>query len=192
MKDLLTFDEYASVRTKRKEIYSKDENIRLEFVKSFVSKIVNNIDKRYELKNVKDITKSLFIKLCQVDFIFNEMYNTIEYYTKAGMAKLLDQLYPNTEQYSLYYLFRGNYGEKNIDLFTRMFERFFEIIDYSKVIFRWIAAPINDISVNYSLPIKIQQLFWQSPIKPLNEFIKEFKLLCPAFAGKGQMESLVI
>lgn len=151
--------------------------------KNILDIIMNNLEPLFVTDIIfTDCIKALFVKMSTVLLINNNMMDTVDYYTKKGLAKLLNILYIDTYEYSLYYLFRGLEGNMDINFFKKIMYDFFELVhQYIKQMdFKWITNEILDINkpINH-LNIHMQTLFWQNPIKPSDEFIKLFKSICP-------------
>ncbi len=124
----------------------------------------------------KDYIKALFVKLSTIILINNNLSDNTDYYTKRGIAKLLDTIYPNTYQYSLYYLFRSNEGIFNKDFLKTIFQEYiyFATTYIENYDFVW-----NKIDIDTKNPVKdidmnIQKYFWENINEPTESFIQYF------------------
>jgi hypothetical protein len=179
LKTALTKEEYAEIREERKYIYSQDEIKRLQFVIPIFNTILKNFSSYLLVREFRDFIKSLFMKLGQTILIYYDLSSSVDYYIKPGIAKLLDIHFNLESDYSLYYLFRGNRGIYNLDHFKEIIKMFIEICDNTDEPIKWIKESIDTSTLIKHLPLKMQELFWKSPISPSLEFITEFKRICP-------------
>lgn len=126
----------------------------------------------------KDYIKALFVKLVTIILIDNDMSENTEYYTKKGIANQLDKIYQNTYNYSMYYLFRGTEGTFNKDFLKIIFDEYikYAITYIDNFDYIWEKININMKPVEY-IDKQIQNLFWENPLSPTDDFIKYFDKL---------------
>ena len=124
----------------------------------------------------KDYIKALFVKLSTMILINNNLSDNTDYYTKRGIAKLIDKIYPNTYDYSLYYLFRSNEGKFNKDFLKTIFK---EYISFASTYIENYDFIWNKIYIDIKAPVKyiddkIQKHFWENISEPTESFIEYF------------------
>jgi hypothetical protein len=127
----------------------------------------------------KDYIKALFVKLSTIILIHNNMSDNTDYYTKRGLAKLIDKIYQNTYQYSIYYLFRSNEGVFNKDFLKIIFDEYIYFANTYIQNYDYIWKKIDiDIqkSVKY-IDTDIQKFFWENTIEPTKSFIDYFDMI---------------
>jgi len=131
----------------------------------------------------KDFIKAIFYKISTIILIKHGYSKNQEYYTKKGVAKFLDQIYPDSESNSLYFLFRGKIGIRDPKIFKIITDEFIEICKtyIDDIDLTWIQVPINIDSPITFIDIEMQKLFWKSPVKPSKEFIEYFMIMKPEY-----------
>jgi hypothetical protein len=173
---------------KQKAFYGDELDKKIFIIDNKIFNLIleNMINYNNSIINYKNYIKALLVKMLTVIFIHNNLSNTIKYYTKEGLAELTKELYfekENIDNYALYFLFRGEKGEYNIDFYKFIIINFLEIVNiyFDSINFNWIEKKINISNPINHLNIDMQIEFWKSPIEP-NEHIK--KILSDLYKNK--------
>ena len=170
-------DKIICEKLRNDKIYAinNDEKTKIDFIlkNNIFNEIISNLNEINE-KNM-DYVKGLFVKISTIILIQNNLSENSEYYTKKGIALLLNKIYQNSYEYSIHYLFRGKIGIFNKSFLKIIFDEYVQIItDYKfKYDLEWFNCPIKKNIISH-IDIKIQELFWKSPIVPSEEFIEYF------------------
>ena len=166
----------TELRDKKIFAINSNEKDKVNFI--IENNIMNNIIIHLTSINDKnkDYIKALFVKLSTIILIQNDMCENTDYYTKRGIAKLLDKLYPNSYDYSIYYLFRSAEGIFNKEFLQIIFD---EYITFAKTYIESFDYNWNRIEIDISKPVKyidinIQNLFWKNIHEPTDSFIEYF------------------
>jgi hypothetical protein len=164
-----------NLRNEKIYAINNDEKTKIDFVlkNNIFEKIISNLNEINE-KNM-DYIKGLFVKISTIILIQNNLSENLEYYTKKGIASLLNKIYPNSYEYAIHYLFRGKLGIFNKSFLKIIFDNFIQILkDYRfKYDLEWFNYPIKRNIITY-IDTKIQELFWKSPMVPSEDFIEYF------------------
>lgn len=167
-----------SIELRDKKIFAINSNEK-DKVNFIIENDIMNIilDEFISLNDInKDYFKALFVKLSTMILINNNLSDNTDYYTKRGLAKLIDKIYPDTYEYSLYYLFRSKEGKFNKDFLKTIFKEYisFATTYIDNYDFIWNKININT-KVNVShIDDKIQKLFWENTSEPTESFIEYF------------------
>ena len=171
----MTLDQYEICHSDKIIAHNGNEFDKIIFIKNsnIFSLIISNIDLLFTQNSkfrdlIKGITTIILIKY--------DKSNNQEYYTKKGAAKLLEliPIFNNSEINSLYYLFRGNEGIRDDNIFKLITDEFISICDEY---ITQLNIDINFLEIEH-INSRIQQLFWESPCIPSPEFIEYFKEIC--------------
>jgi len=169
-------DKSNELRDKKIFAINSNEKDKVNFIleNNIMNIIIDNLIEIND-KN-KDYIKALFVKLSTIILIDNDMSDNTDYYTKKGISKLIDKIYPNTSNFSLYYLFRGNMGVFDKNFLKMIFD---EYIIYVKTYIDNFDYKWNNIDINIAKNVEyidkqMQYLFWKDPLKPSDEFIEYF------------------
>jgi hypothetical protein len=169
-------DKAIELRDKKIFAINSNEKDKVTFIidNNIMDIIINNLVDIND-KN-KDYIKALFVKLSTIILIDNDMSENTEYYTKKGIAFLLNKIYADTYDYSIYYLFRGNIGIYKKEFLKIIFD---EYIKYATTYIENFDFIWEKIDINVDTPVKyidktIQMLFWKNPISPTIDFIDYF------------------
>ena len=187
LKYLLAPVEYSKIHQSKTDAYNGTEYDKIAFIKSnnIFDLIRLNIDNLFAVSSrFRDLIKGIYYKLSTIILIKYDKSNQVEYYTKRGVAKLLDMipLFPNSEINSLYYLFRGTNGLRSPDdlIFKLITDEFITICDdyIEQLDLTWSTICIDTTLKIDHIDPTIQELFWISPVIPSEEFIEYFKSIC--------------
>lgn len=169
-------DKATELRDKKIFAINSNEKDKVNFIieNNIMDIIIENLININD-KN-KDYIKALFVKLSTIILIDNNLSENTEYYTKKGIAFLLNKIYPDTYDYSMYYLFRGNIGIFDKDFLKIIFD---EYIKYAITYIENFDFVWNKIDIDINTPVKhidksIQTLFWKNPMIPTDDFIEYF------------------
>lgn len=144
--------------------YNSNEKEKIEFIikNNIFNLIISNIDLLFLQYTIfRNLIKSIFYKISTMILIENNYYDNQEYYTKEGVAQLLENIYPNSSQNSLYFLFRGTLGIRNDQIFTLITNEFNEICNsYIECLdLDWLSGSINIIEKIPHLDYQMQELY---------------------------------
>jgi hypothetical protein len=151
-----------------------------EKIKFIIDSDIFNIIIESDFKN---FIKAIFYKISTIILIKHGYSKNQDYYTKKGVAKFLDDIYPGSESSALYFLFRGKIGTRDPKIFKIITDEFIEICKtyMDDLDLTWNQVPINiDTHINF-IDIEMQKLFWKSPVKPSKEFIEYFQIMNPEY-----------
>ena len=126
----MTKEQCCELRNDKIKAYAGNEKDKVDFIinNKIFDLIINNINvSNINSHNYLDVLKALFVKMVTIILIDNNMMDSVDYYTKKGLAKLLNILYNDTTEYSLYYLFRGNIGILNKDFYKTISNKFIDL-----------------------------------------------------------------
>ena len=173
-------DKASELRDKKIFAINSNEKDKVNFI--IENNIMNDIITHLIAINDKnkDYIKALFVKLSTIILIHNDMSENIDYYTKRGIASLLNKIYQNSYDYSIYYLFRSTEGIFNKDFLKIIFN---EYIGFAKTYidtfdFKWNRLEIDIINPVKYIDVNIQNLFWKNIHEPTDSFIEYFDSIC--------------
>ena len=127
-------DKYEICHSDKIIAHNGNEFDKIIFIKNsnIFSLIISNIDLLFtQNSKFRDLIKGIFYKITTIILIKYDKSNNQEYYTKKGAAKLLEliPIFNNSEINSLYYLFRGNEGIRDDNIFKLITDEFISICD---------------------------------------------------------------
>lgn len=128
--------------------------------------------------SLKDLLKGLLVKTGTVILISNNLFETSLFYTKSGLAELLNSLMDkDIKEQLLWSLYRGHRGKFCSEIIEMILNKFLIIIENNlqKIIFEW-----NTIEINWKIKLPVNNpliidTFWKSPHTCNIEFEELFK-----------------
>jgi hypothetical protein len=188
LKHLLIPEQYIKCQKEKIDAHNGNENDKIIFIKNnkIFDLIQSNIDILFVRDSIfRDLIKGIFYKISTIILIKYDLSANQDYYTKRGVAKLLDKIpiFENSFENSLFYLFRGTCGTRDSDndrIFRLITEEFISICSeyIEQLDLNWLDVDINTSTVIEHLDPILQDLFWASPVNPSEEFIKYFNKIC--------------
>jgi hypothetical protein len=156
-----------SIRDEKIKAINSNEKTKIDFLidNKIFDKIFEIMDEQITNIRYKDYIKALFVKLSTIILINKKLSENTEYYTKRGIANLLDKIYPQTKDFSLYFLFRGKEGVYNKNFIKIIFDEFIkfaqEYKDYYD--FEWHTLDVDFTKKLELIPSDVIDKFWSNP-----------------------------
>jgi len=155
-----------SIRDGKIKAINSNEKTKIDFLidNKIFEKIFEIMDEQITNIRYKDYIKALFVKLSTIILINNKLSENTEYYTKRGIANLLDKIYPQTKDVSLYFLFRGKEGQYQKAFFRIICDEYIkfakEYKDYYD--FDWHTLDVDFTKSLQNVPPNVILNFWSN------------------------------